>query len=167
MSWGRMIVWCLGAVWSSVSGLTRCFLDENCAGGGDDEGERGEKCCTRWDDWDEVLGVVLDVLFGFLFRSSSKISGSFWNLTLFFCLGLGSWKESRLSCLVGFFFLAFGGSWNDDSLWHSGFKWAQFLLYFLPFGPSMMYERPHSKISTTVPVNHFSFARCTASAERI
>ena len=46
-SWGRMIVCCLGAVWSSQLGLTRCSLGENCAGaGGDDEGEWGEECCT-------------------------------------------------------------------------------------------------------------------------
>ena len=43
-SWGRMIVCCLGAVWSSGVGLTRCSLGENCAGG-DDDGEWGE--CTR------------------------------------------------------------------------------------------------------------------------
>ena len=43
-SWGWMIVCCLGAVWSSGLGLTRCSLGENCAGG-DDEGEWGE--CTQ------------------------------------------------------------------------------------------------------------------------
>ena len=43
MSWGQMIVCCLGAVWSSVLGLTRCSLGESHAGG-DDEGDRDE--CT-------------------------------------------------------------------------------------------------------------------------
>ena len=81
-----------------------------------------------------------------------------WNVTRFFGLGLGSWKESTLSRLVGMFSLAFGGSWKDDPSWHTGFKWALFLLYFLPFGPSIIYERPHSKISVTVPVNHLIFA---------
>ena len=44
MSWGWMIVCCLGAVWSSGLGLTRCSLGGNCAGD-DDEGEWGE--CTQ------------------------------------------------------------------------------------------------------------------------
>ena len=35
---------CLGAVWSSLAGLTRCSLGESRAGG-DDEGDLGE--CTR------------------------------------------------------------------------------------------------------------------------
>ena len=149
------MVWCFGAMWSSALGLTSISLDESCAGG-DDEGEWGEKCCTWWDEWD--VDVELDVEFGFLLRSASKISGSFWNLTVLFCFGLGSWKESRSSHLVRFLFLAFGGSWNDDPSWHRGFKWAWFLLYFLLFGPAMMLEHPHSKISFTVPVNHFNFA---------
>ena len=70
----------------------------------------------------------------------------------------GVLKGVNIVTFAGFFFFDFGGSWNDDPSWHSGFKWARFLLYFLPFGPSMMYEHPCSKFSNTVPVNHFSFA---------
>ena len=67
---------CLGAVWSSLAGLTRCSLGENCAGG-DDEGDLGE--CTRWDE-DFVLDVWFGVLIDELFW---KNIGSFWNVTLF------------------------------------------------------------------------------------
>ena len=150
-----MIVCCLCAVWSSGLGLTRCSLGESCAGG-DDEGDWGE--CTQWDEEDVDVGLV-DILFVMsLFGIHSKIIGSLQNVTLFLCFRLGSWKESTLSCLVRICLLAFGGSWNDDPSWHSGFKWAQFLLYFLPLGPSIKYEHPRFKISTTVPVNHFSLA---------
>ena len=139
-------------MWSSGFGLTRCSLGENCTGG-DDEGDWGE--CTWWDEEDVDVGLV-DVLFVMsLFRIHLKIIGSLQNITLFLCFSLGSWKELTLSRLVGICLLALGGSWNDDPSWHSGFKWAQFLLYFLPLGPSIMYKCPHSKISTTVPVNHF------------
>ena len=41
---------CLGVVWSSLAGLTRCSLDESRAGG-DDEGDLGE--CTT--DGMEIL----------------------------------------------------------------------------------------------------------------
>ena len=41
-------------------------------------------------------------------------------------------------------FCALEWSGNDDPSWHTGFKWALFLLYFFPFGPSMMYEHPHT-----------------------
>ena len=76
---------CLGVVWSSLAGLTRCSLDESCAGG-DDEGDLGE--CTRWDGWGDF--VCLDVSFGGRLTRSSKIISSFWNVTLLPCLGLGS-----------------------------------------------------------------------------
>ena len=111
------MVWCFGAMWSSALGLTNFSLDESCAGG-DDEGEWGEKCCTWCDVWDEDVG--LDILFAFVLRIDSKISGSFWNVTCFFCFGLGSWKESTLSPLLRFFFFTLGGSWNDELSWHCG-----------------------------------------------
>ena len=149
------MVGCLGAVRSSSAGLARCSLGESRAGG-DDEGDLGE--CTWWGDWGD--DVCVDVLSVFRLMIFSKIIGSFWNVTLFLCLGLGSWKELGLSPVHGFRFCTCGGSWNEVPSWHSGFKWARFLLYFLPFGPSTMYERPCSKISLTVPVNHFSFAPC-------
>ena len=67
-----------------------------------------------------------------------KWVGSSLNVTLFFCFGLGSWKEWTLSLLLRFFFFDLGGSWNDEPSWQLGFKWAQFLLYFFPRRPSMI-----------------------------
>ena len=169
MDWGWMKAGCLCAVWSSAAGLTSLSLDESCAGG-DDEGEWGEKCCFWCDEWD-VDDVESDVLLAPLLNGiDRKIRGSSSNITLIFGFGLGSWKEYTLSLLLGFFSFALEWSWNDELSWHTGFKWAQFLLYCFPFGPSMMYEHPQSNISLTVPVNHFNFMsyclfgkKCTCS----
>ena len=154
MSWGQMKVWCLCAVWSSVLGLTNFSLDEGCVGG-DDECEWGEKW-KRWDGCDDDVGFdVLSV--PSLIGIDSKTRGSSLNVMLFLIFCLRSWKESTSLFLVSFFAFALGGSWNEDPLWQSGFKWARFLLYFFPFGPLMIYERPCLSISLTVPVNHFNF----------
>ena len=154
---------CLGvrwlfAVWVQCGPLGWDSLDvlwvRSCAGG-DDEGHRGE--CTWWDEEDvDLVFDVSPVSAVYLNKGTTVIWSR--NVTHLMGFGLGSWKESTLSHLVGICLLAFGGSWNDDPSWHSGFKWAQFLLYFLLLGPLIMYEHPRSKISTTVPVNHFSFA---------
>ena len=85
--WGRMILCCLGAVWSSRAGLTRCSLGENCAGG-DDDGDWGE--CTRWDECD--LGLVLDVGFLPVGLIDSKMMRSSLNVTLFLVFSLGVLK---------------------------------------------------------------------------
>ena len=118
-------------------------------------GEWGE--CTRWDEWDVDLVFDVSLVSAVYLNNGTTVVRS-WNITHFMDFSLGSWKGVNIVTFARFLLLqAFGGSWNDVPLWHSGFKWAWFLLYLLPFGPSMMYERPCSKISTTVPVNHFSF----------
>ena len=164
MLWGRMKAGCLCAVWSSAAGLTRFSLDESCAVG-DDEGERGEKCCFWCDEWDvdDVDSDVLSALSLYLNKGMTVVESL--NVTFFFGFGLGSWKESTLLLLLRFFFFAWGWSWNDELSWHIGFKWAWFLLYCFPFRPSMMYEHPHSNISLTVPVNHLTSC-CTVYLER-
>ena len=117
-----MIVWCLGAVWSSALGLTNFSLDESCVGG-DDGGEWGEKFCTWWDEWDE--DVVSYVLFAFVLRINSKMSGSFWNVTLFFCFWPGVLKGVNIVTFTRFLLLRL---WMFLKWWTVMTKWLQMSL---------------------------------------
>ena len=127
-----------------------------------------ELCWWWWWGWLGWMYMIeMSVIWVLMFRLASAVKSNngttavrSWNVTRFLGFGLGSWKESTLSRLVRYLLF---GLWRVLKWWsvvtqglHSELG---FSCTFCRSALLIIYERPHSKISVTVPVNHLIF--CT------